>query len=77
MLAEAGERPGKRTAALPVQTSLELEPTSRPRGSAFVGLRKRPRAPTQSGRKIEMPIILWLLGVPIVVIVLLYLLNIV
>ena len=33
--------------------------------------------PQQSGRKIEMPIILWLLGVPLVVIVLLYLLNIV
>jgi len=77
ILAEAGERPGKRTAALPVQASLELESSSRPRGSAFVGLRQRPRAPRQSGRKIEMPIILWLLGVPIVVIILLYLLNIV
>ena len=43
-------RPGKRTAALPVQAPLELEPTSRSRGSAFVGLRKRPRAP-QTTRK--------------------------
>ena len=76
-LAEAGERPGKRTAALPVQAPLELEPTSRSRGSAFVGLRKRPRAPQTIRKEIEMPIILWLLGVPIVVIVLLYLLNIV
>jgi len=76
-LAEAGERVGEQTAPMSIQAPLELEPTSRPRGSAFVGLRKRPRAPTQSGRKIEMPIILWLLGVPIVVIVLLYLLNIV
>ena len=33
--------------------------------------------PQHSGKKTEMPIILWLLGVPLVVIVLLYLLNIV
>ena len=45
MLAEAGERPGKWTAALPVQTSLELEPTSRSRGSAFVGLKTLPPSP--------------------------------
>jgi hypothetical protein len=39
--------------------------------------RKLLRGPNIQEGTIEMPIILWLLGVPIVVIVLLYLLNIV
>jgi hypothetical protein len=77
-LAEVGERSGERFAAPPVQASLELESSSRPRGSAFVGLRTLPpESPNIQERKIECPSSYGLLGVPIVVIVLLYLLNIV
>ena len=39
-LAEAGERVGEQTAPMSIQAPLELEPASRPRGSAFVGVRK-------------------------------------
>ena len=76
-LAEAGERVGEQTAPTSIQAPLELASASRPRGSAFVGVRKASSLPHTIRKEDRMPIILWLLGVPLVVIVLLYLLNIV
>ncbi|HEU0018175.1 MAG TPA: hypothetical protein VFQ31_07465 [Methyloceanibacter sp.] len=72
-MAEAGKRIGGRISTLSAQASRKLEPASRPRGSAFVGVKQ----PPTSRKETEMPILLWLLGVPVVVIVLLYLLNVI
>ena len=77
LLVPACERAGKRTEEPPVQAPPELEPAPRSSGSTFVSVRKASSPPYTIRKETEMPVILWLLGVPLVVIILLYLLNIV
>ena len=45
VLAEAGERVGERATPMSIEAPLSLEPCSRPRGSAFVGVRKASSRP--------------------------------